>query len=69
MENKSDFYADNDNPEIALFTSERLTMHEAMIDAFRMPLFLAQIDAQEMLNYRAMTPGEAFESWEAEEEA
>ena len=64
---KADFHADHDEQEKNLCGAERLTMHEAMIDAGRMPLFLAELDAQEMLNYRAMTPGEAFDSWKAEE--
>ena len=67
MLTKSDFYADLDDQERKLCVAERLTIEEAIIDAYRMPLFMAELDAQEMLNYRAMTPGEAFDSWKAEE--
>lgn len=41
------------------------------MDAFcgyqRMPFFMAQIDAQEMLNFRIMDEAEAWDAYEAEE--
>ena len=64
---KSDFFADNDKLEIALRTATLLNFNDAWIESSRMPMFIAQVDYQEMLNYRAMNESEAIDSYLAEE--
>lgn len=56
---KSDFFEDHDKMELAISNADKT--------ASRMPEHIARVDYQEMLNYRAMTEAESYESYIAEE--